>query len=694
MKKILTVPLSLFFGLISYAQNVTDSLKSRELQEVVVEAKMQQTSATVSTYFPTAKQRESAQTGNELINRMAIPQLRISDGSKIETSDGKAVSIFINYLPASRQDLVGMRTTDVRKVEYYDYPADPRFQGAAHVVNFIMQRYEYGGYVKGYANQSFIVNSGQLNVFSKLQYKNMTYDIAAGENRMNSDHNGYEKTEYFRLPQADGGVITFDRVSSTTESKLERRNYWTTFKAVYQTDRIAFSNVFATDFNRTPKNDQYGSVTYTRDFLPSSYFLSNSSNRVNSFTYNGLWNFIISSNNIITVVPYYSYSHTNQWSDYVETGYDTYVNGAMDNTHQGKADISFTHKFGEYGTLKAMCTGLFRTNNTTYTGTSSTRDKAETYRLGPGVTYSISKGRLYFLLGLGLHWDKSSYGNYKEHSVAPWSDFSAQYSFNKKNSLGVDFHFHKSIPSANYRSASVIQADPLMAYTGNPSLYPYKSYDVSAKYTFLPSNMFNVSLYGTSWIVQDRYVYDYEASSSGILRTIKQPMGSYAQWQYGLTGSARLLDRKLQLGASLSHNMAHNGIPYDWTKSYVSYSLQGYYYLGNLNFGASYISSQGYPDGCMVGTWMRMKDQYSMQAGWANSSWNIKVLLKNFGRWDWNSSTAVMNSANYGYTLRAIDTTRHAFVQLSATYTFGFGKKIKRGNEASQQTGVSSGILK
>ena len=342
MKKILTISLFLFIAQISSAQNVTDSLKSRELQEVVVEAKLQQTSATVSTYYPTVKQKESAQTGNELINRMAIPQLRISDGSKIETSDGKAVSVFINYLPASRQDLVGMRTTDVRKVEYYDYPADPRFQGAVHVVNFIMQRYEYGGYVKGYANQSFIVNSGQLNVFSKLQYKNMTYDVAAGENRMNSDHNGYEKTEYYRLPQTDGGVITFDRISSTTESKLERRNYWTTFKAVYQTDRIVFSNVFAADFERIPQNNQYGTVAYTRDFLPASNFLSSASNRINSFTYNGLWNFIISSNNIITVVPYYSYSHTNQWSDYVETGYDTYVNGAMDNTHQGKADISFS----------------------------------------------------------------------------------------------------------------------------------------------------------------------------------------------------------------------------------------------------------------------------------------------------------------------------------------------------------------
>lgn len=694
MKKILITSLFLFFGLISFAQNVNDSLPSRELQEIVVEAKMQKTSATVSTYYPSAKQKNSAQTGSELLNRMAIPQLRISDGVNIETSAGKPIDIFINYLPASRQDLVGMRTTDVKKVEYYDYPADPRFQGAAHVVNIVMQRYEYGGYVKGYANENFIVNSGQLNAFSKFQYRKMTYDIAVGGYYMNSDHYGYEKTEYFRLPQTDGLVNIFDRESSTTNSKLQRKDYWGTLKVVYQTDKITLSNLFATNFDHKPKNNQDGVVSYSNNIIPSSTYQSLSSSRVNSFTYSGLWNFIISSNDIITVSPNYSYSHTNQYSDYIENGFRPYVNGATDNSHQAKADISFTHKFGEYGTLKAICNGLYRSNNTTYYGTSDTKDRTKTYRLGPGLTYSMSKGGLYFLIGLGLHWDKSSYGIYKEHSTAPWSDISVQYSFNNKNSLGIEFHFHKSIPSSSYRSSSVIKVDPLMEYTGNPSLYPYKSYDISAKYTFLPSNTFNLSLYGSSWIVQDRYVYDYEASTSGILRTIKQPMGSYAQGQYGIYGSARLLKRKLHLGASVSHNIAHNGTPYNWTKSYISYAIQAYYYLGNLNFGASYISSQGYPDGCMVGTWMHMKDQYSVQAGWSNTSWNVRILLKNFARWNWNSSTAMVNGQNYGYVLQSIDTNRHASVQLSATYTFGFGKKIKRGNEASQQTGISSGILK
>ncbi|MDE6536565.1 MAG: hypothetical protein K2M13_00760 [Muribaculaceae bacterium] len=694
MKKILITFQCIVLTLLSYAQNVNDTLVGKELQEVVVQAKMQRTSATVSTYYPSAKQKNAAQTGGELLNSMAIPQLRISDGINIETSTGKPVDVFINYLPASQQDLVGMRISDVKKIEYYDYPTDPRFQGAAHVVNIVMQRYEYGGYVKVYGNENFIVNSGQLNLFSKFQYKKMTYDIAAGGYYMNSDHNGYEKIEYFRLPKEDGSTITFDRLSSTGASRLEHRDYWATFKAIYQTDKITLSNIFAVDFNHKPENNQEGSVVYIGDFIPSSSYISYSSNRVNSFTYNGYWNFVLSSNNTLTVSPNYSYSHTNQYSDYAETGFQSYINGATDDSHQLRADISFTHKFGGYGTLKAICNGLYRSNSTVYSGTSDTKDRAETYRLGPGLTYSLSKGGLYFLVGLGLHWDKSSYGDYREHSMAPWSDLSVQYSFNSKNSVGMEFHFHKSIPSSNYRSSSVIKADPLMEYTGNPALYPYKSYDISAKYTFLPSNTFNLSVYGSTWIVQDRYVYDYEASSSGILRTIKQPMGSYAQGQYGIYGSARLLSRKLQFGASLSHNLAHNGAPYNWTKSYVSYAIQAYYYLGAFNFGASYISSQGYPDGCMVGTWMRVKDQYSVQAGWSNSSWNIRVLLKNFARWNWNSSTAEVNSENYGYILRTIDTIRHASIQLSATYTFGFGKKIKRGDEASQQSVISSGILK
>lgn len=61
---------------------------------------------------------------------MAIPQLSPGMGNAIKTNTGKTVSIYIDFLPASEQDLTGMRMSDVKKVEYYDFPKDPVFMEA------------------------------------------------------------------------------------------------------------------------------------------------------------------------------------------------------------------------------------------------------------------------------------------------------------------------------------------------------------------------------------------------------------------------------------------------------------------------------------------------------------------------------------------------------------------------------------
>ncbi len=233
-----------------------------------------------------------------------------------------------------------------------------------------------------------------------------------------------------------------------------------------------------------------------------------------------------------------------------------------------------------------------------------------------------------------------------------------------------------------------------MSYTGNPALVPFKSYDVGASYVFIPSNKFNISVHGSAWIVRDRYVYDYEAGPAGILRTIKQPMGSYAQGRYGVYGSARLLNRKLQLSASVTNYLAHNGAPYGWTRSWVNFSLQAFYYIGRCYLGATYISKNCYADGCMVGTWMRNRDAYYAQVGWSNSSWNLRMLVRNFARWDWRSSSSVMESEYYDTYKTGYSSSDHALVKLSATYTFGFGKKVSHKDEATRVSGASSGILK
>ncbi len=146
MKYLLTKTVLLLFCSISFcltldAQVKTNDSLSIQLKEVVVEADQQNISASVSTYFPTLKQKNASQSGIDLLNRMAIPQLALGAGTTINTVSNKSVGVFIDWLPATTDDLKNMRTTDVKKVEYYDYPSDPRFLGSNNIVVFLTIQY-------------------------------------------------------------------------------------------------------------------------------------------------------------------------------------------------------------------------------------------------------------------------------------------------------------------------------------------------------------------------------------------------------------------------------------------------------------------------------------------------------------------------------------------------------------------------
>lgn len=680
-------------GLFISAGEPADTIRTKELNEVVVEARSQRLGAEVSTYIPTAKQKNSAQTAAELLNRMAIPQLRISPNDEIKDLAGKNVDIFIDFLPASRNDLDGMRMQDVKKVEYYDFPSDPRFLGKAHVVNFVMQKYEYGGYLKTFGWEN-TADAGQISLFGKLQYKRMTFDIAGGAFYINRKHAGSDTYETFRLPQPNGSTDVFERNSIQESAKIHNRTYWPTFKALYSSDKITIQNVVGADFNHSPVGNKSGYITYAPGVAARTDYSSLSTNRANSISYNGYWNFILNENNTLTFSPAYTYSHTTTSTLYSEGKSVEFHNAAKDDSHQFKADLTYMHSFGKWGNLNTLLQAIVTTNNTTYTGTANTSDNAHTYRVGPGVQYSLSKGKVYGMAGFGYHWDRQEYLDHKENSAAPWIDVSLQYAPDDRHSIRGEFHHMKSIPSSSYRSAAVIQSNPLMSYTGNPNLVSYGSYDAGLNYTFIPNNIFSLSAYATTWIVDNRYVYDYQPTATGILRTIKQPGGSYSQWSYGLYGTVKLIDRKLQLTAQLTGRSVHNGDPYDLDKTDITYGFQANFYLDNWTFTGIYLAPQGYPDGCMVGTWMKTKSYYSLQAGWSNSTWNLQLRFVNFARWHWRSDRGIMHSKYYDKTEQTYSVNDHALARLAVTYTFGFGKKVKRGDEASQQSGINSGILK
>lgn len=665
------------------------------LGTVTVEAENAHLYSDKSVYMPTASQKNASQSGSELLNHMAIPQLGIISGNSITTNGGKPVAVFIDYLPASSNDLLGMRVSDVKRVEYLEYPSDPRLQGNPYVVNFIMQQYQYGGYAKVYGFGTFL-NGQQEQIIGnvRMQYKRMTYDLMGSAYNNGSSHTGSDMTETFRMPQHNGTVKQFDRISQFESSKRHRNNYYLIFKATYNSDKVQASTLINSNLDRQPNTIQKGTIKYSHNIYPTSEYYSATNNFSKFISYSGYYFFILPSNNSITFTPKYTLSHTDQNSDYSETGHSSILNSAVDNTNYLSGDLKFKHDFGKSGSFLGFVKGSYQYNRTSYSGSAIGLDRARSSRIGFGMNYEVSVNKVRGHIGFGWDWDRLQFGSSVDRHNAPSFNVSIQYSPTRRHTLSAAFRHESWLPSPNIKSNQVITASPFLQYTGNPNLFPAKSYDFDFSYTWIPNNNYSLSAYAWSWIAKNRYAYDYEADGNGVTRTIKQPMGSYAQGRYGIKGTARFFDRSLVLTGNLSQLFNHNGKPYSTNHFHTYYTIQMAYYLKNWNFGLTYISTIGTWDGMINGIWQRDKDDYYLQAGWAKSNFNISALVLDIGRWNWRSSNRVMNSEYYSTNETLINGNSHALVKITATYTFGFGKKVARDNEPQISGTAASGILK
>ena len=122
-----------------------DTVVGKTLKEIVVEGQSQYVTSEGMVFMPDEKTRKMASNGFSLLDMMAIPGLNVDrvEGT-VKTAADNDVSFFIDYQPASTAQMRGLLPEDVRRVEVLDYPADPRFKGEKHVVNFILVKYEHG----------------------------------------------------------------------------------------------------------------------------------------------------------------------------------------------------------------------------------------------------------------------------------------------------------------------------------------------------------------------------------------------------------------------------------------------------------------------------------------------------------------------------------------------------------------------
>ena len=102
MKKLIVIIITFPMIASAHIQEPTDTIASQTLNEVVVEGLTASTSAKATTYLPSSKQKNASQNGFDLLYFMGIPQISINPMDlSVTDNTGGAVSLFINYMPAS-----------------------------------------------------------------------------------------------------------------------------------------------------------------------------------------------------------------------------------------------------------------------------------------------------------------------------------------------------------------------------------------------------------------------------------------------------------------------------------------------------------------------------------------------------------------------------------------------------------------
>ena len=674
-----------------------DSIDAKELNEVVVEGQMQNVKSAVSTYIPDGNQKKSAQDAIDLLSQMGIPQLRVNPVSNaVLTLNGQAVSIYIDMQPATEEQMEALRPEDVKKVEYLVFPTDPRYQHNPYVVNFTLKRYEFGGYAKFTGRGNIMVGSGSGIAYGKMSYKRMTYDLIVSDKYTDRHHQGTDRKQIFRFPGADGSINEIIRENIINNSRLQQNNLGISFRAVYQTDKMSVSNTLSLDATNRPRLNSEGSVIFTPSIFEQSDYLSMSKSRVLYPTWTGNFYFDIGRGFQLNAVTMLQYQHTKSNSSYQGAGETAIVNNARDEAAMGQLMLQLNKAINDHNTVDIQGYYIYNYDKVNYTGSTVSTDRFRQMAYGAMAGYTFQTDNFYgrFEGGLVGEWNKID--NKSMSDVVPLFNMDMQYAFNQKNSLNLTASYNSNFVDQSDKTPTLLQENELLYKTGNPDLKNTRWGAVDLQYTWLPNNMFQVAASGGWSRYFDRPVPLFEPTGPDgtMLRTIINS-GDCQNFDIGVSLTTRLLNRSLVL--QLQPRMWFSKLTgiYSDTYNYLMVSASATYHLKSFYASLYYSTAdRGLVQYSLHDTFSRGKSSYQLKLGWRNKNWNLSVAAVNIFRKNWVYQTSYLNSKYFDQYSTVYNSNSHQFVNITASYTFGFGKKVQRGDEVQTVTSSGSAIMK
>lgn len=666
------------------------------LSDVSVAADNTVLAADKNSYIPSSRQKNASQDAADLLRRMAIPQLVVNPGDNVvKDVFGNKVAIYINSHEAQEDELKGMKMTDVRKIEYLEFPADPRFRGEQRVVNFIVQEYEYGGYTK--ISEAFRTLSGVFNstdVFSRLTYKKMTYDIYAGSDNRSFHHDGSDISAVYRLGN-NGDAITVRRNETLRESQTKSDRYPLTFRATYTSPSFTARNMLSFTHFSSPEQYTAGDLSIDLHSGRDYSYRRSSPDRSNTVSYNGNYWGLIGANASFDITPAFRYTHRNCITSYESTLIqNAFRNDITEDAYNWSVQATGSMAFGKKNRLSLTLAGGQNINRLLYAGANNADDSYSNSFMVGFMRYRYQTQKISLSATAGFGYEHNVMNMIRTSDVYPRFNINAWFSLNKNSQISAYVSYLTTAPDISMKANDIVQSNEYMYLTANPELKNWRNFNSNVAYNLYLNNSFSMAAFAG----YDRNfgrvatVYRPYLNGTALLRDFIND-GSFIRCYYGISLNYKLLRNSLQLYANLSQNAYNITGAYKDSYSPFRFQLQAVYYWKAFNILAAWTS----PESSLTENSnyiIRGRNFHMLSVGWGNGIWAVNIAARNIFNRGWHSATWEKQTQLYDEYQLKYNPSAHASVEMTVTYTIGYGKKIQRGNEVAGQDRTPSAIIR
>ena len=677
--------------ILSWAQaEVHDSIKAKELKEVVVTANSTILYKNKVSFFPTKKEKKISNGAYNLLYNMPIPVLSVDPLSKsITTNTGDGVEVFINGIPATPNEIQNIRAEDVKKVEYLEQPSDSRFNNARYALNIVVDRYEKGGYTKVEGQQKFITPSGDYSLYSHYENGKMAYDLIGGFLYDRQSHLRELSNTTYNFP----GLMMNKRDSKS--GKSETHEGYATFRAKYLSDSMSIANSVGMRINRTPYQNLSGETTIiskASEVPDEISFNSHRNERYYSIEWDGDYFFKLKNNFDIASRFTASYMRSSQGYDYSSVE-QSILNDIDEDAWNIKMNTTLRRNFKKFS-LGLNVISSYNGNSIHYLGTTPSNVKVTDWYVVPRAVFNLNAGKLRINGNIGVSYEEATYNGMREVYFFPKTFLSGGLNFNPKNSFTFSFEYSMFGNSLGMKSPNMIMNDNETAIKGNPGLKNFHFIAPSVSYNFVPNKRATINAFSRWQYFRRPSVFVWEPMEYYDNRTIivrsYTNAGYLSNLRFGVSGTYRLLDNNLFLKCTFTqHYFKQNGLTSANTWP-ISLSSQLNYYIKNISISAFWEKSS---KSVSIFETKKWPQNYFLALTYGNGNFIATFTCRNVFNNSWRTSESIYHSLPVNYDIQNHGNANHRSFILSLSYSFAYGKKTNTRDRINKSGMPSTAIV-